>query len=158
MKKKELPPIEVLNKIFSYNPRTGLLKKKAKYVQRDTGTLRLIHQEYTSHLGYRYVFIRGFSGNWYSHRVIYKIMTGTDPGQYDVHHKNGKRSDNRWENLELLTHQQNMDEIVWKNRKAKSGHAGVYQNGKRWGAYGPGTKYIGNYVTKEEAIAARQAA
>ena len=43
-------------------------------------------------------------GNGLLHRVIWRDTFGPIPNGYDVHHKNGIKTDNRPENLELMHH------------------------------------------------------
>lgn len=42
------------------------------------------------------------------HRMIWKAFNGDIPTGYEINHKNGIRDDNRLENLELLTHRENL--------------------------------------------------
>ena len=42
------------------------------------------------------------------HRAVWEAFNGPIPGRLEVNHKNLDRSDNRLENLELLTHQENV--------------------------------------------------
>ena len=42
-------------------------------------------------------------GGKYMHRVVWEHYNGAIPEGYHVHHRNGDRSDNRLENLELLS-------------------------------------------------------
>ena len=42
------------------------------------------------------------------HRAVWEAFNGPIPGRLEVNHKNLNRSDNRIENLELLTHQENV--------------------------------------------------
>ena len=42
------------------------------------------------------------------HRVIWQAFNGDIPDNYEVNHKNEIRDDNRLENLELLTHRENL--------------------------------------------------
>ena len=42
------------------------------------------------------------------HRVVWEAFNGEIPGRLEVNHKNLNRSDNRLENLELLTHKENI--------------------------------------------------
>lgn len=41
-------------------------------------------------------------GRELEHRIVYRYHFGSIPNGFDIHHKNGIRSDNRIENLELL--------------------------------------------------------
>lgn len=42
------------------------------------------------------------------HRAVWEAFNGPIPGRLEVNHKNLNRADNRLENLELLTHQENV--------------------------------------------------
>lgn len=44
----------------------------------------------------------------YLHRVIWEDYYGKIPEGYEIHHKNGIKTDNRIENLELLKHKDHM--------------------------------------------------
>jgi len=46
-------------------------------------------------------------GNYLAHRVIYELFYGDIPNKMTVDHINGDRTDNRVENLQLLTRKQN---------------------------------------------------
>lgn len=56
--------------------------------------------------GYLYVRI-GKHYRTYVHRLVAEVFIG-DPTGLDINHKNGVKHDNRVENLELLTHSQNL--------------------------------------------------
>lgn len=43
------------------------------------------------------------------HRFVFEVFNGLISKNLEVHHINSKRNDNRLENLELLTHQQNIE-------------------------------------------------
>lgn len=43
------------------------------------------------------------------HRLVWEAFNGPIPGRLEVNHKNLKRDDNRLENLELLTHRENVN-------------------------------------------------
>ena len=58
------------------------------------------------------------------------MVTGVDPEELEVDHKNGKEGDDRWENLRLATRSQNG---VNTRHHAKSGHRGVWEKANgRW--------------------------
>lgn len=56
--------------------------------------------------GYRSVKIK--KKDKYVHRLVWEAHFGLIPDGLDVNHKNGIRSDNRIENLELLTRKENV--------------------------------------------------
>ena len=46
------------------------------------------------------------------HRMVWEAFNGPIPGRLEINHKNLNRSDNRLENLELVTHQQNARHFI----------------------------------------------
>lgn len=68
--------------------------------------------------GYLYVDIKGSKRR--VHRLVVEAFVGPIPEGFVVDHVNGCKTDNRLENLEVITHQQNMD-------RAKA--AGVFKGG-----------------------------
>lgn len=53
--------------------------------------------------------IRNEGKTHYVHRLVMLAFVGECPDGMEVNHKNGVRHDNRLENLEYLTHKQNLD-------------------------------------------------
>ena len=49
-----------------------------------------------------------------SHRFIWESIKGVIPEGFEINHKNRDKTDNRIKNLELVTHQQNIDYSVSK--------------------------------------------
>lgn len=90
-----------LREQLHYDPLTGwLMWKVAKprvYPGKRAGNIN-------GH-GYRSIEVCGFK--FIEHRLIWWWMTGKDPGNKYVDHKNRKTADNRWKNLRLATHGQN---------------------------------------------------
>ena len=92
-----------------------------------------------------------------SHVLAYILHTGRRPdGMLD--HINHDRTDNRWENLRVVTPAENMkNKSKYKNNK--SGHTGVYSKGKRWAAnirLDGCLKYLGTFNCKTSALIARK--
>jgi hypothetical protein len=52
-------------------------------------------------------FTRNLDGERFIHRIVAKTFIGPIPKKYHVNHKNGNRSDNRVENLEIVTASEN---------------------------------------------------
>ena len=100
IKQKPLPELSLLKEYFEYNDGNLIWKRETgKHPKKGmiAGT--------PSPSGYQAV---GFKGKIYRlHRIIYKLMTGEDPGQFYVDHIDGDRTNNRIENLQLVTPQQN---------------------------------------------------
>ena len=49
------------------------------------------------------------SKTYYQHRFVYEVFNGLIPKEMEVDHRNGIKSDNRIENLQLLTHKKNIE-------------------------------------------------
>jgi hypothetical protein len=105
-KRLPLPSTERLRELFSYNPDTGVVTHR-----RDVTTGRKKHRckagapaGYPDAYGYLKVTADG--APYALHRVIWKMQTGQEPGEY-LDHKNRTRSDNRWENLREADANQN---------------------------------------------------
>jgi hypothetical protein len=108
----------------------------------------------TNSQGYKYVWFDG--KNLIAHRVIWFLVTGEDPGELEVDHIDHDRSNNSWNNLQLLDHRSNS-----LRQSQVELHPGVTFY-KRTGRYqakckvAGKTKHLGYYSTAEEASAAYQ--
>lgn len=96
-----LPPLELLQEFFAYDPLTGDLRWKKPKGRAKKGTLALP----SPRDGYVRVAIN--RKTYTVHRLIWKIMTGNDP-ENEVDHRDGNPSNNRWRNLRQADHFQNM--------------------------------------------------
>lgn len=139
-----LPSIEKLKKEFTYDEKTGVLLRK-RYNKKEAGFIHKSH-------GYRVVKINQRS--YLAHRIIWKFVTGEDPGEFDIDHIDGDRTNNKWINLRLATRSQNcFNRPVNKNNKL--GYKGVFisktKSGKIRYRSRIGKKHIGYYSTPDEA-------
>lgn len=109
--------------------------------------------------GYKVGSING--KNFKAHKVIWLLVYGETPKD-QIDHINGDRSDNRLENLRMVSFLDNM-----KNQKMRStntsGHTGVYwyKRYDKWVAkINQNNKQItvGYFISKEDAIRARKMA
>ena len=55
-----------------------------------------------------YIKVRCKEGNFYAHRIIWEMHNGPIPNGMEIDHINRVRDDNRIENLQLITHKQNL--------------------------------------------------
>jgi hypothetical protein len=88
------------------------------------------------------------------------MLEGVDPTGFQVDHLDGNPSNNRRENLRLVSNHENQkNRAVPKNNK--TGIMGVYKVGEKWLAsirVDGKTIHIGSYDTKKEASTARKEA
>lgn len=104
--------------------------------------------------------VRILNKSYYTHRVIYKLLTGEEPLLID--HINGNPVDNRIENLRSVSNQENARNTKMFNTNT-SGHVGVsfMKAASKWEAY-IWDNYrkinLGLFKTKEEAVEAREKA
>src|SRR6056297_1350980 len=130
-KKIPVPEQDYLMKIFSYESSTGNLiwnyRPDRLPVWNKSWSGKIAGSR--SNSGYINV---GIDGKLYrAHRVIWKLLYGTDPDSID--HINGDVSDNRIENLRDVNHQDN-HKNRFKYKTNKSGVTGVMFN-KRAGKW-----------------------
>lgn len=147
---------EYLNSILDYNTETGELTYK---IDRSPSTKKGSKAGCISSRD-KYMVIVIDGNKYFSHRIIWFMMTGEWPGQID--HINHIRWDNRWCNLREVAHQDNHRNKPLQSNN-KSGYHGVGWDKERskWGAAikVSGKKIqLGRFKTKEEAIQARKQA
>lgn len=106
---RPLPPIDQLRHL--YELRDGILVRRVSRASFKAGTV----PGHQSSDGYWSVKIDDRS---YSlHRIVWAVANGQDPGEMQIDHIDGNRSNNRPENLRLATPSQNA-----ANRAAKGYH------------------------------------
>jgi len=150
---KPLPHASELWELFAYKPLTGELvwnnhSRYAAWKGRPVGT------QYQN--GYIVTELktpleRRRYGN---HRLVWAWVTGSDPGQLQVDHRDRIRSNNCFWNLRLATSGQNRvnkEKTGWTVTPAGRYKATCY-------LIGGGMEYLGTFDTPEEARAAHQAA
>jgi hypothetical protein len=162
MKAENLPSPQYLRERIDYNPDTGQMIWK---------TFHPIHKGWNERWSGKPAFA-GLNNHGYKqgavdrrmligHRVAWAIVHGEWPDGH-IDHINGDRADNRISNLRIATpveNNRNMRKFVSNS----SGVTGVnyHKRDKRYRAFisiEDRSVHLGNFLTIEEAIAARQAA
>lgn len=134
---KPLPSQALLLELLDYNPTTGDLTWRPRdrsYFRSDSEHKRW-NARYAGKPALNSVGSTGYrAGNifgitYQTHRIIWKLLHGTDPDYVD--HENGIRSDNREQNLRDASFTQNMHNQR-KPKNNSSATVGVYRlpNGK----------------------------
>jgi hypothetical protein len=145
---------EALVSILSYDPATGEFRWRAfRTNPQRIKEGQLAGQGKPGEYGEIMILGRKFQ----AHRLAWFYMKKRWPTAL-VDHKNGSKSDNRWENLREASRSQN-----GHNRSPgtnnKSGFVGVYPHGKKWRAtvrVSGKSIHLGTFATREDAIKARQ--
>lgn len=155
MKIKPLPPLAELQQLFDV--RDGTLIRKTAQGGVKPGTIAGSVIQRGGHISVSIGDTR-----YLAHRLIWALCTGEDPGNSQIDHINGNRSDNRIENLRKVTHQQNGMNRSRAQRNSASGLIGVYPHKAtgKWEAsitHNRKSIFLGLHETKEAALAARVA-
>jgi hypothetical protein len=152
MRVRDLPPLDILNDLLSYNPETGELRWKTHRLRRNVGQ----PAGFLNGKGYLEIYIKGV--RYLAHRVVWKLHHKVEPPPETViDHINCNRSDNRAENLRIASYSENNVNTVGRSYFGLP--AGVTLNGRnvwrvrvRW----KGKTYnLGNYNSIEDAVTAR---
>jgi hypothetical protein len=168
--------VELLHKLLSYNPDTGYMKWKpmtpdvAEELGKSKSGMNIFNSKFankelsdTKYKGYLKVSIRyqGEKKTCFQHRVAWALHNNEWPDD-DMDHINGIRTDNRIENLRVVTLTENQRNQAISSRNT-SGHMGVcwQKRTKSWRArISENNKSInlGHYKDKDEAIRVRKLA
>lgn len=82
----------------------------SSYTIGNKGTINGIKRDnigYTKPDGYRYAYVKGV-GWRYVHRLVYETFIGAVPDGLEINHKDGNKLNNALDNLEAITHQENI--------------------------------------------------
>lgn len=147
-----LPPSDELLRLFSYAPKTGIVRWRAR--PRRSRVVIGSEVKSTNVKGYRRVNIKGKS--YRLHLVIWKMVTGRDP-ENEIDHRDTNKTNNRWVNLREAERHQNGSNMGLTSRNT-SGFKGVTRvpSGK-WKAsirYKGVLIHLGHHETREQAHAA----
>lgn len=173
MAAKPLPAPELLRQLLRYDPDTGKLfwrnrclelfsdgKQSAEH-NCSIWNARYANSPALNCLdGDGYCHGRILGERYEAHRIIWAMNYG-DPHNFEIDHINGKRSDNRLENLRLVTRAENNRNMRLR-KDSPHGLTGIKQhNNGRWRAvisFERKRIHLGYYPTREEAVAARKKA
>lgn len=157
---------EVAREFLHYNPETGVLTWRpradelfATNTAPGPWNARFAGAPAGSKSRYGYIRVHLGGHEYMAHRLAWLIMTGEWP-QGDMDHIDHDRSNNRWENLRVVSRAENQQNMS-RHRANSSGATGVYRNsrrGKKWIVTIGGGEYIGRFDDFNEAVAARLAA
>ena len=113
-----LPPQRELVQLFEYHS-SGVITSKYAKSNRRIGAIVGVKNRYG------YLAAKLNRKTYYVHRLIWTICNGSIPEGFDIDHINGNRSDNRIENLRLVTRQGNNQNLQHAKSNSKTKLLGV---------------------------------
>lgn len=153
---RELPVQSELLARLRYDEETGKLFWREHEGHKYFNT-RFAGKEAGYKKGFGYLAISWEGMNLLAHRVIWKMKTGKEPAA-SIDHIDGDQSNNRWNNLREVSHDQNMwNAKLFRNNK--SGYRGIsfIQHHQKWRAaisVNGKKQHLGYFNTPELAHAA----
>ena len=156
-KPKPLPMQERLQELFEYSVTTGQFTRRKGFPGVSVGDVAGRVNRTT---GYRVIDVD--CDRYAAHRLVWMWVTGEDPGDQDIDHIDGCRTNNAWHNLRLATRSQNHCNRG-PQANGTSGFKGVcfFKPRQKWRArlnVGYVEHHLGYFDTPEEAHAAYLAA
>ncbi len=113
MKPLPLPPIGVLDALYTYDPTTGEIRNRYSKGRAQAGDIAGTQQR-----KYRLCTIthEGKTYRCYAHRIAYALHHGIDPYPMVVDHINRNTSDNRITNLRAISQYDNINNSTKKRK------------------------------------------
>lgn len=141
---------ERADEVFTYDKATGKIYWKVQLNARGPiGSIAGTAREDN----YRSIKVDGFS--YLTHRVVWLLETGSFPKDgLCIDHINGDPSDNRFENLRVVTYMENSHNRDIRNKRAGKSRLGVYKVSNKFGAQisvNYTSIYLGLFDTHEAA-------
>jgi hypothetical protein len=152
MKHVPLPSAEFLNDRYVYDPITGRLTWRF-----GTWNQRRKPGDPAGRISVGRYWECKINGRMFkTHRIIWRMVTGEDPGCLQIDHINGNSSDNRWDNLRVATvHQNAFNSRTYRARSSGLPKGVVARNGKYRARIGNGGAIdLGTFDTLEQAHSA----
>jgi hypothetical protein len=123
-KAKPLPPLELLDKLFDYQPDLGVITYKVSVGRKIKAGQRAGTITENGYLAIATTIDKKFYV-FKAHRLIWYIMTRKDPCHLQIDHIDGNRLNNKFSNLRLATQMQNARNKA-PSKKSKSGLKGAH--------------------------------
>ena len=154
LKARPLPSQHYLKELFDYEPETGVLTWKVSRSNRVK-----VGSEAGNSKSSSYRQVRFDGSDYLVHRLIWRWMTGDDPGDMEIDHIDRNPSNNSWSNLRIADRVSNGSNLP-KKKSNTSGVAGVCWD-KRWETYQAQIRinkrrYYKNFKTFDDAVAWRK--
>lgn len=172
MKEKQYPPQEYLKECLDYDPDTGVFtwKRRPESHFIDSRAFKIWNTQNSGKTagciakrpdGKRYILIsvKGFR-NLYAHRLAWLYINGEIPYDYEIDHINGDGTDNRYDNIRIVSRSENAKNLRKQDRN-KTGVSGVHlykSDGKfhpEIGVNGKSVK-LGSFSNIDDAIKVRK--
>ena len=115
-----LPTQEELHQRFNYDPLSGLLTYRGDHYNRPIGKVAGYKSKASKKKAITYLKVRwgkhseGTLTAFYVNRIVWRWMTGEDPGDFQIDHKNGDGLDHTWSNLRKVSPEENSKMAVWR--------------------------------------------
>jgi hypothetical protein len=137
--------------VLYWKPREGKPAFNSRFAGKPAGHILSSAKARTAYL------VVGVKGRYYmAHRIIWAMLHGS-PGKLSIDHIDGNGLNNSPENLRLCKGSTNQRNSRMR-RDNTSGFTGVYRRGDKWSArinVKRKSIYLGSYITREAACAAR---
>lgn len=138
-----------LKELFFYEPETG----KFFVVKNRKGSSKKVGSVLGSKTKAGYVEADIDGKKYTLHRLAFLYMTGCFPDGF-VDHKNRDKSDNSWNNLRVVTHQQNTENNIAPRKHGSLGCRGVHKYKNKYRAKIVSNSkqiHLGTFETMQEA-------